>query len=183
VVLSLVFLVVLAANVATAIRLQRVLRLVVFDEQLWTVWLRAQSAEDFDREIFSRQANHIEPEAELLLMGAIVEPNASKRRFLINEALLDIEADLLWGEGIPRAAVRIALLVTAFGTVWSFLIHRTITLHVLDVMVVGGAGWMLIVAMGRQAERIARKKKIGIDKLVDVGVRFFSKLDQTNQAR
>ena len=105
-------------------------------------------------------------EGELLraLVGARTEEEA---RAGANEVLLDVEARLTWGAHIPAACARISLFGALLAGVLLLMRDVRLTAEVLDVIALGGAGAMISMVAGAEAQKMAKRMRKAVDALVD----------------
>jgi Flp pilus assembly protein TadB len=155
------------AAFAAAARLRNVDRALGCDPQRVADSLgRMPSRERIARAAEDLRMAGAEAEAQLLadLLGA---PGERARIALTNEHLADLDARLRWGEAIPGAAARLAML----GAVLALAVHvvaaGALGAETLLVVAAGGAGWVASSLLGRAASRRADSLRRGLDALVE----------------
>lgn len=102
-----------------------------------------------------------------MLRGIADAPTEEHARAALNEALLDADDALGWGARIPATCARVALTGALLAGVLILAREARLTLEVVDVVALGGAGAIVAGAIGAEASRLAREKRRAIDGLTD----------------
>jgi hypothetical protein len=145
-------------------RLRRVHRAVTFD--LGSLARALGRTGDIERLRQTRELM-IEQQGETweseLVRAALEAHSPAERTALVNEQLAEIESALAWGSRIPVAAARLSALGPMSVLFFALANGSMQMLDVLPLVAWGGAGVVVALAVGREADQTAGEMRSGID--------------------
>ena len=98
------------------------------------------------------------------LADGLAEPDVTRQAAACNEALHDLSADLDWGAGVPPAALRLCVFATLLAAA-AVVLWRPPGMgeQLLDVVGLGGGASLLVVFARREADRLVKRARLGVD--------------------
>lgn len=125
-----------------------------------------------DAERFVR-AFHTDKDAwEALLVDQIVHARSEDHaQAEVNAALLEVDGHLVAATRVYAACARIAVFGCLIGAAFLFMVGQGLTMAVVDVFAIGAAGVLVSLAAGKEAQRMAKRKRAEVDDWVDSLVR------------
>jgi len=155
------------ASLVALTRLRAVSSAAVYDSAALSRFVRTGGDQAVARLAEAAEAEGLPGWEAEMFKGIAEAPNEEHARAALNEALLDADDALAWGARIPATCARVALTGALLAGVLILAREARLTLEVVDVVALGGAGAIVSGAIGAEASRIAREKRRAIDGLSD----------------
>ena len=100
------------------------------------------------------------------LAESLLETSSDEARVAAaNDALADMDLTLSAGASWPGGAVRVCARSSLLLAVIAFIVQRSAD-SILGILIVGGAGSLACIAIGRRSQREARERREAIDALI-----------------